>query len=303
MSKSMRDRMGAVVSELIEADHNTAVVLADISTNYFGEAFKKFPERVVNLGIMEQTAVSLASGLALEGFHPIVHSITPFIVERPFEQIKDDFCYQGLGGTFISIGASYDYGTDGMTHHGSADVPILKTLPRMQICVPGTAAEFETLLRQTYNNGAPTYIRTSLQQNDTSRKVDFGKLHVEREGKDGVVVAVGPMLERTLTAVAEMDLTVLYATTVVPFDEETVKQAVAKTAPNIILVEPYYEGGLVQDVARTLRALPVRIEAIGVPRQVLKRYGPPQRHDEAYGLTAEGIRSRITNFLGSGNNA
>ena len=85
---------------------------------------KRFPERVINVGIMEQTAVSLAAGLALESFHPIIHSITPFVAERPFEQIKDDFCYQGLGGTFISIGASYDYGTDGMTHHGPADVPI-----------------------------------------------------------------------------------------------------------------------------------------------------------------------------------
>ena len=114
MSDLMRDRMGKVVAELIENDPNTALILADISTNYFSEAFQQYPNRVINVGIMEQTAVSLAAGLALEGFHPIVHSITPFVTERPFEQIKDDFCYQGLGGSFISIGASYDYGTDGM---------------------------------------------------------------------------------------------------------------------------------------------------------------------------------------------
>ena len=297
MSSSMRERMGEIVSELVEVDEKTAVVLADISVGYFSEASQKYPERVINLGIMEQTAVSLASGLALEGFHPIVHSITPFVVERPFEQIKDDFCYQGLGGTFISIGASYDYGTDGMTHHGSADVPILKTLPRMQVCVPGTADEFETLLRQTYDNGAPTYIRTSIQQNTVSRPTDFGKLHLEREGKDGVIIAVGPMLERTLEAVADMDVTVLYATTLIPFDEETLKTAVAQAAPNVVLVEPYYEGGLVQDIAKALRATATRIEAIGVPRQILDRYGSPECHDEAYGLTAEGIRARIANFL------
>ena len=276
MSKSMRDRMGEVVTDLIELDDRTAVVLADISTNYFGDAMGKYPERVLNLGIMEQTAVSLASGLALEGFHPIVHSITPFVVERPFEQIKDDFCYQGLGGTFISIGASYDYGTDGMTHHGCGDVPILKTLPRMQICVPGTADEFETLLRQTYANGAPTYIRTSIQQNSVSRKAEFGRLHIEREGKNGVVVAVGPMLERTLAAVEGLDMTVLYATTVVPFDEETLKEAVAKTAPNVVLVEPYYEGGLVPDMVKALRATAVRLEAIGVLRQVLRQIWFPR---------------------------
>ncbi|MBV7326929.1 hypothetical protein KFU94_01445 [Chloroflexi bacterium TSY] len=301
MSDFMRDRMGQVVSALIETDQNTALILADISTNYFVDALKGFPERVFNLGIMEQTMVSLASGLALEGFHPIVHSITPFVTERPFEQIKDDFCYQGVGGTLISIGASYDYGTDGMTHHGCADVPILKTLPRMQICVPGTPDEFEALIRQTYTNGAPTYIRTSIQQNNISRPASFGKLHIEREGRDGVVVAVGPMLERTLAAVEGMDLTVLYATTVVPFDEKTLRNAVSKASPNVILVEPYYEGGLVQDIAKALQAIATRIEAIGVPRQVLERYGPPEYHDREIGLTAEGIRTRITNFLKTGN--
>jgi transketolase len=202
-----------------------------------------------------------------------------------------------LGGTFISIGASYDYGTDGMTHHGCADVPILKTLPRMQICVPGTPDEFEALLRQTYSNDAPTYIRTSTQQNDASRPIGFGKLYLEREGKDGIVVTVGPMLDRTLAAVKDLDLTVLYATTVEPFDEETLRNAVTKTSPNVVLVEPYYEGGLVPNIARALQAVPTRIAAIGVPRRVLERYGPPERHDREIGLTAEGIRTRITSFL------
>ncbi len=297
MPDTMRGRMGQVVSDLIETDPDTALILADISKAQFLDVLERFPNRVVNVGIMEQTAVSVAAGFAMEGFHPIVHSIVPFVTERPFEQIKDDFCYQGLGGTLISIGASYDYGTDGMTHHGSADVPILKTLPRMQICVPGTSDEFEILLRQTYSNGAPTYIRTSVQQNDSSRMVSFGKLHLEREGRDGIVVAVGPMLDRTLAAVEDLDLTVLYATTVAPFDEETLRDAVAKASSDVILVEPYYEGGLVQDIARALRDIPTRIEAIGVPRRVLERYGPPERLDQEVGLTVDGIRTRITSFL------
>jgi transketolase len=300
MLDSMRDRMGAVVSDLLERDPKTALVLADISTNYFQTAMAKYPERVVNVGIMEQTAVSLAAGYALEGFHPIVHSITPFIVERPFEQIKDDFCYQGLGGTLISIGASYDYGTDGMTHYGAADIPILKTLPRMQCCVPGTADEFEILLRQTYANGAPTYLRTSLQQNSESRPINFGKLHVEREGSQGIVIAVGPMLERTLDAVQGMDLTVLYATTVVPFDEEMLRNAAGSASADVVLVEPYYEGGLIPEISRALQSFRARIEAIGVPRRILDKYGPPERLDQETGLNVDGIRARISCFLNSG---
>ncbi|MFN2130440.1 MAG: transketolase family protein [Anaerolineae bacterium] len=297
MPDTMRGRMAQVVSDLIETDPTTALVLADIGKAQFLDVLERFPERVVNVGIMEQTAVSVAAGFAMEGFHPIVHSIAPFVVERPFEQIKDDLCYQGLGGTLISIGASYDYGTDGMTHQGPADVPILKTLPRMQICVPGTPDEFEILLRQTYNNGAPTYIRTSVQQNDASRMVRFGKLHIEREGRDGVVVAVGPVLDRTLAAVEDLDLTVLYATTVAPFDEETLRNALVEAAPDVILIEPYYEGGLVQDISRVVCHIPTRIEAIGVPRRVLERYGPPERLDREVGLTVDGIRTRITRLL------
>jgi transketolase len=297
MADSMRERMATVVRELIETDPRTALVLADISASYFRDAMQKYPNRVVNVGIMEQTMVSLAAGYALEGFHPIVHSITPFVVERPYEQIKLDFCYQGLGGTFISIGASYDYGTSGMTHQGPGDVPILKTLPGMQVCVPGTADEFEALLRRTYDNGAPTYLRTSVQQNEASRPVQFGTLHVEREGKDSVVIAVGPMLDRVLEAVKDMDLTVLYATTVVPFDEDTLKSAASAASPNVILVEPYYEGALVPEVARALQDVPARFKSIGVPRRVLDRYGPPERMDREVGLTVDGIRARITGFL------
>jgi len=297
MPDSMRERMSEVVNHLLETDPKTALVLADISASYFREARERFPHRVVNVGIMEQTAVSVAAGFALEGYHPIVHSITPFVVERPYEQIKLDFCYQGLGGTLISTGASYDYGTDGMTHQGPGDVSILKTLPTMQVCVPGTADEFEALLRQTYDNGAPTYIRTSVQQNKASRTVHFGELHLEREGREGIVIAVGPMLDRTLGAVEGLDLTVLYATTVAPFDADALRRAVATATANVILVEPYYEGGLVHDVVQALRDVPARIETIGVPHRILDKYGPPERMDREVGLTVDGIRARITSFL------
>src|SRR5260370_511485 len=116
--------------------------------------FCKYPDRAVNVGIMEQTMVSVAAGIAVEGFIPVVHSIAPFLAERPFEQLKDDFCYQRLGGNFISIGGSYDYSTEGMTHHGPGDVPILRNLPGIRIVMPGTPAEFDPLFREAYASGA-----------------------------------------------------------------------------------------------------------------------------------------------------
>ena len=114
-----------------------------------------------------------------------------------------------------------------------------------------------------------------------------------------MVIAVGPMLDRTMAAVADLNLTVLYATTVVPFDRETLKNAAAQASAHVILVEPYYEGGLVHEIAQALRTVPSRIESIGVPHQILDRYGPPERLDQEVGLTVDGIRSRIKSFIGS----
>lgn len=295
MSLSMREQMAITIEDLFTQDQRLALLLADISTDLFKKLLRDYPERALNLGILEQTLIGVAAGMALENYIPIVHSITPFLVERPFEQLKNDFCYQQLGGNFISIGASYDYSTEGMTHHGPGDIQVLRSLPGMQLIVPGTAAEFDTLFRQAYGNSSPTYYRLSLNTNPTSYPVQFGQLTVIRKGKDATIIAIGPSLAPVLAATLDMDITLLYCTTVAPFDAETLRATLRSN--NIVLVEPYYKGVLVADIAAALQLTPVRIEAIGVPHQVLTHYGTHLQHDQALGFTSQGIRQRIERFL------
>lgn len=290
MDLQMRQYMVEMLETILEEDERLVVVLADISASRFQPH-----KRVLNLGIMEQTMISVAAGLALEGFIPVAHSIVPFLVERPFEQLKDDFCYQRLGGNFISTGGSYDYSEEGMTHHGPADIQILRGLPGMQIVAPGTAREFEQLFRQSYANGTPTYYRLSERVNTQEHQVEFGKLKVIRRGQAATIVAVGPLLEPTLQAVEDLDVTVLYCTTVAPFDGETLRRECA--SEHIVLIEPYYEGVLTADIMAALRQKPVCVETIGIPREVLSHYGTAEENDEDLGLTPRGIRKRVLNFL------
>ena len=126
---SMREQAGETTADLMIDDPRVALVLAEISTEQFRRARHHDPTRAVNVGIMEQTMVGVAAGFAMEGFLPIVHTITPFLVERPLEQIKLDFGYQGLQGTFISVGGSYDYTAEGFTHHSPGDVQAMLTVP------------------------------------------------------------------------------------------------------------------------------------------------------------------------------
>lgn len=296
-AETMRERFGTVVSGLVGADERVFVLLTDISTDYFRDAAGSHPDRVVSLGIMEQTAMSAAAGVALEGFIPVVHSIAPFIVLRPYEQIRDDFLYQRLGVNVVSIGASYDYAEDGYTHHAPDDVPALRALAGMEIVVPGTPAEFEALFRAAYADGAPTYYRLARQRNGEDRPVEFGRLEVVRRSPGSpVVVAVGPMLDRTLAAAADLNVSVAYCTTVAPFDAATLRE-LAGPEPAVFLVEPWYFGVLVPDVVAALAPVAVRIDGVGVPHRVTRGYGTTDDHDLEYGLTREGIAERLRRFL------
>ena len=105
MVSDMRTQLARTATDLLEHDPNVAVVLAEISVDRFERAIAIAPDRVINVGIMEQTLVGVAAGFAMEGFHTIAHTMAPFLVERPFEQVKLDFGYQGLAGTLACVGA------------------------------------------------------------------------------------------------------------------------------------------------------------------------------------------------------
>jgi transketolase len=174
----MRKQLVKSVGHLLHENEKTVLLLGDIGIFGFRNEFKQFPERTYNIGILEQSTVSLSAGLSLVNLIPFVHTISPFIVERCLEQLKIDFGYQDINGNFITIGNSYDYSSLGPTHHCPGDVQQLMTIPNMEIIVPGTSHEFDLLLKQTYNDGKPTYFRLSEYENEKSYDVEFGKENI-----------------------------------------------------------------------------------------------------------------------------
>ena len=171
-----------------------------------------------NVGIREQLMIGVAAGLAFEGLRPIVHSYTPFLVERPYEQIKLDLGHQDVGAILVSTGASYDGAQSGRTHQAPADVALLSALPGWTIHVPGHPDELERMLRAALATDDRVYIRMSEEANDAPVHADG--LEVLRRGSDAapVIVAVGPTLDETLAATRDLDATVAYLATVRPFD-------------------------------------------------------------------------------------
>jgi len=292
----MRDAACAAIVDVFRDDERAALVLADIGLDRLAPAFEHDPARAVNVGIMEQTAVGVAAGFALEGFRPIVHTLAPFLVERPLEQLKLGFGYHRQEGVFVSAGASYDYSEYGMTHHAPGDVAALATIPGFEAVVPGTAREAGDAVRRAHGNGRATYVRTSISENGFEHELAAGGLTRVRAGGGPTVIAVGPMLGRTLEALTGLDATVLYATTVLPLDA-TALATLAAPAPEIVVVEPFYEGTLAAQVLDAVSHRPTRILSLGVPRRLIDGYGTIEQHDAALALDTRRIRERILGFL------
>ena len=295
---NMRERFATTATELLDTDPRLALVLADISTAQFAPAAARHPERVINVGIREQLLISVAGGLALAGLRPIVHTFASFLIERPFEQIKLDLTHQDVGAVLVSYGGSYDMTGEGRTHQAPGDVALISTLDEWAIHVPGHPDEAEALLRTAAAAGGRAYLRLSSQANPEPRPAGQGRLDLVRRGSVGTVLAVGPMLAPVVDAVAGLDLTVLYATTIRPFDAHTLHSAVAaaRTA-DVILVEPYLTGTSTPQLSGALADLPHRLLNLGISRTELRRYGTPAEHAAAHGLDPASLRQRIASFL------
>ncbi|MGA4961398.1 transketolase family protein [Streptomyces pseudogriseolus] len=294
---TMRDRFASVVTRLLNEDPRVAVVLAEVTADRFTEAFRRHPDRALNVGIREQLLVGAASGMALAGLRPVVHTFASFLVERPFEQVKLDLGHQDAGAVLVSAGASFDWPTGGHTHMAPGDVALLDTLDGWTVHVPGHPDEAETLLRHAVAAGDDkVYVRLSLQSNAEGRPVDGQRFLTVREGRAGVVVAVGPMLDAVLAATEGLDVTVLYATTVRPFDADALRRATGTAGTDVVLVEPYLAGTSTAAANDALADVPHRVLGLGVGRAELRRYGRFEEHLAAHGLDARSLRERITRF-------
>ncbi|WP_166345329.1 transketolase family protein [Phytoactinopolyspora limicola] len=291
----MRHRFAAVTTELLDDVPQLAVVLADISTELFEQAASRHQSRVINVGIREQALIGSTAGLALSGLRPIAHTYAPFLIERPFEQVKVDLGHQDLGAILVSVGATYDEPRYGYTHHAPGDVALIDTLPQWTVHVPGHPDEVDTLLRQAVADDNRVYIRLSTQTNHRPQSVGDGQFSVIRKGTGPTVVAVGPMLDRVLEATSDLDVTVLYAATVRPFDAATLRFVLAE--PAVVLVEPYLRGTSSARVSEALVDLPHRLLALGAPPHTARRYGTPADHDAEYGLDPAGLRASISRFV------
>lgn len=151
----MRKQFGKWITERAEKDGNIMLLVGDIGYGVFDEYRERFPERFLNLGICEQSMISFASGMALEGLRPYVYTITPFLIERPFEQIKLDIDQQNVNVKLIGYA---DYPTQGPTHTELNARKLVGLLKNVVSSFPKNSEETRNFLYESYEHQGPDFI-------------------------------------------------------------------------------------------------------------------------------------------------
>ena len=146
------------------ADGETCILLGDISVGLFlGENDDLVPN-AYNMGILEQSMISFAAGLANTTKNVFTHTISPFIIERVYEQIKLDICYNQNKVILVSANGPYEYSKLGPTHHCASDVPLLNLLSKIEIYLPGRDEEVVAAVDQIVSGSAPSYLRLTSEK-------------------------------------------------------------------------------------------------------------------------------------------
>ena len=267
----------------------------------------KFPERFIEIGIAEQNAVGVASGLATTGLRPYVCAYAPFIAARSMEQIRNDLAYANQRVVIGAAASGISLGVAGGTHHALEDLALMRSMPNMTVIVPADVNEAYHATLATLDIDGPVYLRLGGRTPEppvTGDEANFtlGRAGRLRPGNDVTVIACGAMVELAVRAsdalkTEGINARVLNMHTIKPLDRDAILQAAAETSGIVTAEEHRFAGGLGGAVAELLaveRPTPMRMVAMPDEFAVV---GPTVALREKYGMSAGAIVAACKSLL------
>jgi len=291
-------------------DNPKVVVIsaAMVEGNSLSSLVKKFPQRIYDVGISEQHAVTLAAGLATQGFIPIVAIYSTFL-QRAFDQVLHDVCLPDLPVIF-ALDRSGIVGEDGKTHQGIFDLSYLSLMPNMIVCAPKDGNELQDLLYTALNTEHPMAIRyprgrgTGVPLVSELHQLPIGKAEMMKHGEDIVIIGIGSTVMPSLEAAEHLaldgiDAAVINARFAKPLDTELILDVASHTKKMVVVEENVLSGGFGAAVLELLEqagASDVKVKRLGIPDEFVT-HGRQDLLRSLYHLDAPGIAKECVDFL------
>jgi transketolase len=203
----MRELYLELLFNYAKANKNVVIITGDLGFGALDNFFKELPDQIFNLGIAEQSIVSIAAGLASEGKNVFIYSIANFISLRVLEQIRNDLCYHRLPVKILAIGTGYSYGQLGFSHHATEDISVIRSIPNIMILNPSDQQEVRLSFKLSIETKIPVYIRldkTTQEIHQKSLEKSFFPLKVIGNG-DIIVLASGRIVKDVFDTLVQLD--------------------------------------------------------------------------------------------------
>jgi len=304
----------AVFAEtLIELAKRDPKIVAITAAMPDGTGLDKFakahPDRMFDVGIAEEHAVTFCGGLATQGMKPIAAIYSTFL-QRAFDQVFHDVTIMDLPVVF-ALDRGGIAGADGPTHHGIYDMAYLRIFPNMICMAPKDENELRHMLKTAFETGHPTALRyprgngAGVPMDAELRSLPIGKGEVLREGADAVIFAIGaevwPAVHAAEILAAEnINVTVINARFIKPLDDELIAKYCTPHAKVITVEEGSLAGGFgsaVMERVQQLGIADVDFHRIGIPDEYV-HHGAQDVLRAQYDLDAKGIAKRVREFVG-----
>ena len=290
------------VGEHMAKDANVvAITAAMLEGTGLVRTKERFPERVYDVGIAEQHAVTFAAGLACEGMRPIVAIYSTFL-QRAYDQIVHDVALQELPVTF-ALDRGGLVGSDGKTHQGAFDIAYLRCVPNLTVMAPADEQELRDMLATSLSLPGPSAFRyprgsgVGVPLRDP-RPLPVGKGRVVHAGgpkPDVLVVAYGTLVHPSIAAAKALAAEGIRAVVVdarfaKPLDEELVCDLASQARRVVTAEEGCLPGGLGAEVLEALsaRGLQVPVRRLGLPDRFVE-HGDADAQKASFGLDAVGV--------------
>jgi 1-deoxy-D-xylulose-5-phosphate synthase len=300
---------GETMVKLARSDSRIIAITAAMQNGTGLDAYAaEFPNRIYDVGIAEQHAVTFAAGLASEGFKPVVAIYSTFL-QRAYDQIVHDVCLPGLPVVF-ALDRSGIVGEDGPTHHGLFDISYLRHIPNLIFMAPKDENELQHMLNTATLLTQPVAIRyprgkeKGVPMDETLMVLETGKGEVLDRGSDLLLLPVGSMVYQACEAARQLRgegirVTVINPRFIKPLDSSLLCDFARKIGRIVTIEENVLAGGFGSAVIEMLneRGLSdINVHRLGIPDHFIE-HGPQGVLRERWGLDHKGIAARVRSFI------
>lgn len=283
--------------KLFKNDESLFFLTGDTGFNLVESMISDTPDRALNVGVAEQNLIGIASGLVNVGYLPVCYAITNFLVERCFEQIRNDICLHEYKVILVGTSTGFDNGALGATHHKLDDIGAIKALPNIRIYSPSGIKSMSVILKEALAAEHASFIRISKGKYSESTEISRPNHYLIESESRVVVISHGKMIANVIEAHSISPSFSVFAMDRIKPLEDQVLHDLFNRFECLVVVEDNFRSGLYNSLCQWSvenRTQNRNLISISPAEKYDAHLGTAEYLEDKHGLSPEKIVSQIS---------